>query len=74
MWIQVGVPECLVLFWGHSDLDLWHIFFIIGDMNPNSMWIYLVLAECHSLFLDHGDLDLWSYLCKSIVVGGIFDT
>ena len=51
MWLYVGVSDCLVLFWGHLDLDLWHISYIIGDRNPKfSVWIDLGVAECYTLF------------------------
>ena len=40
--------------WGHFELDLCHIFYIIGDGNPKfSIWIHLGVSECHTLFIDH---------------------
>ena len=77
MWIHVGVPECPLLFWGHFDLDLWHISYIIGGRNPKfSVWIHLGVAECHTLFIDHYDLkpgliydnllSLWALCCHIV--------
>ena len=40
--------------WGHFELDLWHISYIIGSSNPKfSVWIHLGVVECHTLFIDH---------------------
>ena len=37
--------------WGHFELDLWHISYIIGGRNPKfNMWIHLGVVECHTLF------------------------
>ena len=40
--------------WGHFELDLWHISYIIGGRNTKfSVWIHLGVVECHTLFIDH---------------------
>ena len=53
--------------WGLFELDLWHIFYIIGGRNPKfSVWIHLGVVECHTLFIDYCVLFI-----KSIVFGGI---
>ena len=40
--------------WGHFELDLWHISYIIDGRDPKfSVWIHLGVAECHTLFIDH---------------------
>ena len=40
--------------WGHFELYLWHISYIIGGRNLNfSVWIHLGTVECHTLFIDH---------------------
>ena len=56
--------------WGHFDLDLWNISYIVGDRNLKfSEWIYLVVAECQTLFLDHCDLHLWSQYVNLLSLG-----
>ena len=53
--------------WGHFELDLWHISYIIGGRNPKfSAWIHLGVVECHTLFIDHCD----SFM-KIYCLGGI---
>ena len=61
---KVGIPnlDCGYMFgprvsrtgWGHFELDLWHISYIIRGRNPKfSVWIRLRVVECHTLFIDH---------------------
>ena len=44
--IHVGLLECLVLFWGYFDLDLLHIYYIIGGRNPRSDLVYGYILGC----------------------------
>ena len=40
--------------WGHFELVVWHISYIIGGSNPKfSVWIHLGVVECHTLFIDY---------------------
>ena len=37
--------------WGHFELDLWHISYIIGDRNPKlNVRIHLGVVKCHTLY------------------------
>ena len=43
--------------WGHFELDLWHISYIIDGRNPKfSVWIHLGVVECHTLCLIYENL------------------
>ena len=54
--------------WGHFELDLWHISYIIGSRDPKfSVWIHLGVVECHTLFIDHFVLFLKVYFLSGIL-------
>ena len=37
--------------WGHFELDLWRIFYIIGSRNPKfSVWIHLGVVMSHTVY------------------------